>query len=212
MLIDTAIQILQELALGRNPDTGEPLESDSVLNDVRVASALFLAVQQLGAGFDAPFHKSVDQDLWDEYCALRFYEDPEFPGDEEEEYDDSSLATEYDNGDDGHDFEEPGPDDDDIELIRQEMYEDQENYAKSEEDGWFYPDSEGGWEDNISYEPDDDDIELVHQEMYGDQENYAKSEEDGWFYPDSEGGWEDNIGYESNDYEYKKQRIEGSGS
>ena len=31
-----------------------------------------------------------------------------------------------------------------------EIYEDQESYARSEEEGWYHPDTEGSWEDYTS--------------------------------------------------------------
>ncbi len=40
------------------------------------------------------------------------------------------------------------------ELLLSELFDDRENFARSEEDGWYYPDTEGSWEDNLWFEAD----------------------------------------------------------
>ncbi|MBX3691627.1 hypothetical protein [Dokdonella sp.] len=44
--------------------------------------------------------------------------------------------SEYEPGEDDYEYEH----DDDRQLIAEEMIEDQENWARSDEDGWYYPD------------------------------------------------------------------------
>lgn len=63
--------------------------------------------------------------------------------DDEEEY----FPEEY-NYQDDYDYQETQRE------IREEIWDYAESMARSEEEGWFHPDREGSWEDNLSNEKD----------------------------------------------------------
>lgn len=67
--------------------------------------------------------------------------------DEEPEYEEEYLPEEY-NYQDDYDYQETQRE------IREEVWDYAESMARSEEEGWFHPDREGSWEDNLSNEKD----------------------------------------------------------
>lgn len=156
----TALQIIEALADGVDPFTGDELPQGSAVQNVQVVRALFFAISAIKL-FSHDQHtvenqedisRSEQESLWIEYCQLV-----------KDEAENDINISEYVSDEDEEIYEYEMEDDDTYEYydkdyedsmndLRQELYDDAESYARSDEEGWFYQNSEGSWEDNISNE------------------------------------------------------------
>lgn len=163
---NTAIKIIESLANGVSPLTGEELPLDDTMQDVYVVRALFFALSRINAyranniasNARSGFTRSEREDTWQEYCEVVRNDNPysyledfdEKGGDVEgidEEYFEDSADYECDES-----YDEDYDHDEALDEVRKEIYESMESYARSEDAGWCYSNREGSWEDNISDE------------------------------------------------------------
>lgn len=154
-----AITIIESLANGRDPFTGEQFPNESALQNADVVRALYFALSKIyGYQFDTILHYEIDdpvkseqEKLWQEYREIVKYKDPYnyMDADEKEDFPDvKGIEEDYYEDDDPYDYYNKDYEDA-MDDIRQEIYENMEDYARSEEEGWYYPNSEGSWEDNL---------------------------------------------------------------
>lgn len=120
-----AISILRSLAKGLDPFTGERLANDNPLHNADVARALFYVLSEFDSyefTNDIAFH--IDDPVKSERKAML------------EEYDDCriDISEQYVSYEESYDYQET------INDIMQEAQQYNDNYARSEEDGWFYSD------------------------------------------------------------------------
>jgi hypothetical protein len=154
------ISILKSLANGIDPVGQKPLPPDSAIHDPSIIRALNFAVLEIIGEPKVELPEddskwdllSQEYALWDKYCELKKNEDPhEFLRSmEEQEENSSDELVDYSEQyyEDEHDYSDSEYEANQKEILS-EIYEDQENYARSEEEGWYHPDTEGSWEDNL---------------------------------------------------------------
>jgi hypothetical protein len=154
------ISILKSLANGIDPVGQKPLPTDSAIHDLSIIRALNFAVLEIigepkvELPEDESKWGSLSQvyALWDKYCELNRNEEPhEFLLSMEEQEDNASdelvdYSEQYYEDEHYHSDSEYEANQQEILF---EILEDQENYARSEEEGWYHRDTEGSWEDNL---------------------------------------------------------------
>lgn len=185
--------IIESLANGVDPFSGEELQQTGALQSPDAVRALRFALSkiddnQFGVELlhvrDGDLVNCKNEEMWHEYCELVKCEEApsNIVQDKSEDDGEDALADAVEIEDDYFEHDESYDYDfeDSMDDIRQEIDEHMENHARSEETGWYYPDSEGSWEDNLS---NDDG---------GYMEYHAVAEETAWYYPNNEGSWEDN--------------------
>jgi hypothetical protein len=150
------IAILKSLANGIDPVSHNPLPSDSGIHAPSVIRALNFAVlevmgePEIELPEDESKWKLLTQEnaLWDEYCEAKMNEDPYeflwFIEEQDEDTADEEIGVSEQYYEDEQDYS-----DSEFEETLSEFHEDQDNAARSEDEGWYYPDSEGSWEDNL---------------------------------------------------------------
>ena len=164
----TAIKIIESLADGVDSLTGEHFPNNGALQNAEVVRALYFALSIINGnrlnhrlpneiGYDF-FAKSEQEEAWQEYCEMVKYENPYHDTNTEEDeesddviLDDEEFEEDYCEDDEPYDYYDKDYEDA-MDDIQQEIYENMENYARSEEAGWYYPKIEGSWEDNLSDE------------------------------------------------------------
>ena len=155
-----AIAIIESLANGRDPFTGEQFPNESALQNANVVRALYFALSKIYAyQSDTILHYEIDdlvkseqEKMWKEYREIVKYKDPYnyMDADGKEDFSDvEEIEEDYYEDDEPYDYYNKDYEDA-MDDIRQEIYENMEDYARSEEAGWYYPNSEGSWEDNLS--------------------------------------------------------------
>ena len=161
-----AITIIESLANGVDPFTGDNFPNNSALQNADVVRALYFALSKLNNNLKITvlpnniddLIKSEQEEMWKEYCKIIENENPHscLDTDDDSEEDEETEECFYEDDtpyedDEPYDYYDKDSEDT-MNDIREEIYENMENNSSSEEAGWYYPNSEGSWEDNLSVE------------------------------------------------------------